>query len=197
MNRKSPDADWQRIEQLWHEHDQRVEQIAHGKATKRIPYWWRYGVAAACVAAVVVMTWVWLQPQQPATPGPMLAQSHQVAPTIVVAEAATPTAATKTAVKVVAKSTAAVTDEPTIEIDEPNQEEEPLAEPILTEELLAYAPEEPILPAETEAPKTIRIEITGLVAYKTKSQTQPRPKPQTDILGNPIREDMPLLAMSF
>ncbi len=197
MNRKSPDADWQRIEQLWHEHDQRVEQIAHGKATKHTPYWWRYGVAAACVAAVAVTAWLWLQPQQPATPGPMLAQSHREAPAIVVAEAATPTIATKTAAKVVAKSTAAVTDEPTIEKEEPNQEEEPLAEPILTEELLAYAPEEPILPAEAETPKTIRIEITGLVAYKTKSQTQPRPKPQTDILGNPIREDMPLLAMSF
>lgn len=197
MNRKSPDADWQRIEQLWHEHDQRVEQIAHGKTTKHTPYWWRYGVAAACVAAVAATAWLWLQPQQPATPGPMLAQSHREAPAIVMAEATTPTAATKTAVKVVAKLSAAVTDEPTIEIEEPNQEEEPLAEPILTEELMAYAPEEPILPAEAETPKTIRIEITGLVAYKTKSQTQPRPKPKTDILGNPIREDMPLLAMSF
>lgn len=197
MNRKSPDADWQRIEQLWHEHDQRVEQIAHGKATKHTPYWWRYGVAAACMAAVAATAWLWLQPQQPATPGPMLAQSHQVAPTIVMAEAATPTAATKTAVKVVAKLSAAVTDEPTIEIEGPDQEEEPLAEPILTEELLAYDPEEPIQPAEADPPKTIRIEVTGLVAYKTKSQTQPRPKPQTDILGNPIREDMPLLAMSF
>lgn len=197
MNRKSPDADWQRIEQLWHEHDQRVEQIAHGKATKRIPYWWRYGVAAACVAAVAVTTWVWLQPQQPATSGPMLAQSHREAPATVVAEATTPTIATKTAVKVVAKSTVAIIDEPTIEIEEILQDEELPAEPIQAEELLAYAPEEPILPAEAETPKTIRIEITGLVAYKTKSQTQPRPKPQTDILGNPIREDMPLLAMSF
>lgn len=50
MNRKTSDADWQRIEQLWHEHDQRVEQIAHGKTTKhtpiggamawRQPWWW-------------------------------------------------------------------------------------------------------------------------------------------------------------
>lgn len=197
MNRKSPDADWQRIEQLWHEHDQRVEQIAHGKATKRIPYWWRYGVAAACVAAVAVTAWVWLQPQQPATPGPMLAQSHREAPAIVVAEVATPTIATKPAVKVHSQSATAIIDEPTIEIAEILQNEELPAEPIQAEELLAYAPEEPILPAETETPKTIRIEITGLVAYKTKSQTQPRPKPQTDILGNPIREDMPLLAMSF
>lgn len=197
MNRKSPDADWQRIEQLWHEHDQRVEQIAHGKATKRIPYWWRYGVAAACVAAVVVTTWVWLQPQQPATSGPMLVQSHHEAPTIVVAEATTPIAETKTAVKVHSQSATAIIDEPTIEIEEILQDEELPAEPIQAEELLAYAPEEPILPAEAETPKTIRIEITGLVAYKTKSQTQPRPKPQTDILGNPIREDMPLLAMSF
>lgn len=197
MNRKSPDADWQRIEQLWHEHDQRVEQIAHGKTTKHTSYWWRYGVAAACVAAVVVTAWLWLQPQQPATPGPMLAQSHQVAPTIVMAEAATPTAATKTAVKVHSQSATAIIDEPTIEIEEILQDEELPAEPIQAEELLAYAPEEPILPAEAETPKTIRIEITGLVAYKTKSQTQPRPKPQTDLLGNPIREDMPLLAMSF
>lgn len=197
MNRKSPDADWQRIEQLWHEHDQRVEQIAHGKATKRIPYWWRYGVAAACVAAVAVTTWVWLQPQQPATSGPMLAQSHREAPAIVVAESTTPTAATKTAVKVHSQSATAIIDEPTIEIEEILQDEELPAEPIQAEELLAYAPEEPILPAEAETPKTIRIEITGLVAYKTKSQTQPRPKPQTDLLGNPIREDMPLLAMSF
>ncbi|MCQ2299321.1 MAG: hypothetical protein MJZ81_04265 [Bacteroidales bacterium] len=197
MNRKTPDADWQRIEQLWHEHDQRVEQIAHGKATKHTPYWWRYGVAAACVAAVAATAWVWLQPQQPATSGPMLAQSHREAPATVVAEATTPTIATKTAVKVFSLTAAAVTDEPTIEIEEILQNEELPAEPIQAEELLAYAPEEPILPAETETPKTIRIEITGLVAYKTNSQTQPRPKPKTDILGNPIREDMPLLAMSF
>lgn len=195
MNRKRHDADWQRIEQLWHEHDQRVEQIAHGKTTKRIPYWWRYGVAAACVAAVAATVWVWLQPQQPATPGPMLAQSHREAPATVVAEATTPTAATKTAVKIFSLSAAVVTDEPTIEIEEILQDEELPAEPILAEELLAYAPEEPILPAEAETPKTIRIEVTGLVAYKTRSQA--RPKPQTDLRGNPIREDMPLLAMSF
>lgn len=197
MNRKSPDADWQRIEQLWHEHDQRVEQIAHGKTTKHTPYWWRYGVAAACVAAVAATAWVWLQPQQPATSGPMLAQSHREAPAIVVAEATTPTIATKTAVKVFSLTAAAVTDEPTIEIEEILQNEELPAEPIQAEELLAYDPEEPIQPAETETPKTIRIEITGLVAYKTKSQTQPKPRPKTDLLGNPIREDMPLLAMSF
>lgn len=197
MNRKTPDADWQRIEQLWHEHDQRVEQIAHGKATKHTPYWWRYGVAAACVAAVAATAWLWLQPQQPATSSPMLAQNHREAPAIVVAEATTPTIATKTAAKVFSLSTAAVTDEPTIEVEEILQGEELPAEPILAEELLAYDPEEPILPAEAENPKTIRIEITGLVAYKTRSQTQPRPKPKTDLLGNPIREDMPLLAMSF
>ena len=197
MNRKSPDADWQRIEQLWHEHDQRVEQIAHGKATKHTPYWWRYGVAAACVAAVAATAWLWLQPQQPATSSPMLAQNHREAPAIVVAEATTPTIATKTAAKVFSLSTAAVADEPTIEVEEILQGEELPAEPIQAEEFLAYDPEEPIQPAEAAPPKTIRIEVTGLVAYKTRSQTQPRPKPKTDLLGNPIREDMPLLAMSF
>lgn len=203
MNKKAQDADWQRIEQLWHEHDQRVELIAHSnvsKATSRFTYWWRYGLAAACMAAVAVTTMMWLHPHQPESAEPTLAVSHHKPLLTIAAEVpAVKTNSFKSKTYPLASTNSAIdiTEESSVvaETEESCQVFDSYIEPAPAEELVAYTPEESIQPAEVQAPKRIVIEMKGMVTYS--SQPKVKETPKTDLLGNPITEDLRLFAMAI